>query len=60
MLERVRGRDGDLERARIGVADVLGGEDRHPAGDEARVLAALEHRGEVVDGRVGIGARAST
>jgi hypothetical protein len=25
----------------------------HPPRDEARVLAALEHRGEVVDGGVG-------
>ena len=56
MLERLGGGDGDDERARIGVADVLGGEDHHPAGDEARVLAAFEHRGEVVDGRVGIAA----
>ena len=56
VLERLRGGDGDDERPRIGVADVLGGEDHHPAGDEARILAALEHRGEVVHGRVGVAA----
>ena len=54
MLERLRCRDGDEECSRIGVADVLGGEDDHPPGDEARILAALEHRGEVVHGRIGI------
>ena len=56
VLERVRRGDGDEERAWVGVADVLGGEDGHPAGDEARILAAFEHRGEVVDGRVRVGA----
>ena len=56
MLECVRGRDRHLERPGVGVADVLGGEDHHPADDEARVLAALEHRREVVDGRIGVGA----
>ena len=44
VLDGVRGRDRDLERARVGVADVLAGEDHHPPRDEARVLAALEHR----------------
>ena len=54
MLDRVRGRDGDQQRLRVGVADVLGGEDDHPPGDEPRVLAALEHRREVVERRVGV------
>ena len=54
VLDRVRGGDGDRQRLRVGVADVLGGEDDHPAGDEARVLAALEHGGEVVQRRVGV------
>ena len=31
-VERLHGRDGHLERARIGVADVLGGADDHAAG----------------------------
>ena len=48
--------DGDLERLRVGEADVLGGEDDQAAGDEERVLAALEHAGEPVEGGVGVGA----
>ena len=49
----------DGERLRGGVADVLGGEDHHPAGDEARILAAGEHRGEVIDRCVDVGVRGS-
>ncbi len=56
VLERLRRRDRDHERLRVSVAHVLRGEDDHPACDEARVLARLEHRDEVVDGRVGVGA----
>ena len=52
MLDRLRRGDRDEQRLRIGVADVLGGEHDHPPGDEARVLAALEHHREVVDGRL--------
>ena len=52
VLDRLRRRDGDEQRLRVGVADVLGGEHDHPARDEARVLAAFEHRGEVVDRRL--------
>ncbi len=44
-----RGRGGrHRQRARVGVADVLGGEDHHPPHDEARVLSALQHHREVV------------
>ena len=57
MLERLRGGDGDEQGPRVGVADVLRGEDHHAPGDEARVLAALEHRREVVDGRVRVAPR---
>jgi hypothetical protein len=46
------GGDRDEQRPRIGIAHVLGGEDHHPAGDEARVLTGLEHHREVVDSRV--------
>ena len=56
MFDRLCRGDGDDERLRVGQADVLRGEDDHPAGDEPGVLAALEHRGEVVDGAVGVGA----
>ena len=45
-------RDRHRERARVGVADVLGGEHHHPADDEPRVLAALEHHRQVVQRRV--------
>ena len=54
VLDRVGGGDGDRQRLRIGVPDVLGGEDDHAPRDEARVLAALQHRGQVVQRRVGI------
>ncbi len=50
----MRGGDCHLERARIGVPHVLGREDDHAPRDEARVLARLEHRREVVDGCVGV------
>jgi hypothetical protein len=32
----------------IGIADVLRGEDKHPAGDELRVLSPLQHTGQIV------------
>jgi hypothetical protein len=54
VLDRLCRRDGDDERVRVGETDVLGGENDHPPGDEAGVLPRLEHRGQVVDGRVGI------
>ena len=56
MLDRLRRRDGDEQRARIGVADVLGREHDHAPRDEARVLAALQHRREVVHGRLRVAA----
>ena len=56
VLDGARSRHRHDEGVRIGEADVLGGEDHHAAGDEARILAGLEHRGEVVDRRIGIGA----
>ena len=54
MLDRVCRRDSDEQRLRVGVADVLGGEHDHPPRDEARVLAALEHRRQVVHGGIGV------
>src|SRR5436190_6402029 len=56
VLHGVRGGDGDLERAGVRVADVLAREDHHPPGDEAGVLAALEHRRQVEQGGIGVGA----
>jgi len=54
VLDGVRRRDRDQQRARVRVADVLGGEHDHPPRDVAGVLAALEHRREVVHGGIGI------
>ena len=55
-MDGVLRRDRDLERLRVGVADVLGGEDHHAARDEERVLAGLEHAHHPVDRGVGIAA----
>ena len=52
VLDRLRGGGRERQRRRVGVADVLGGEDHHPPHDEARVLAALEHHRQVVQRRV--------
>ena len=55
--EKVRGVLGgerDLERARIGVADVLGGEADQAPRDVERILAGLEHAREPVDAGVGV------
>ena len=46
-VERLRGRHGHLEGARVGVADVLGGADDQPPGDEpgsspAAIMAASQ------------------
>ena len=54
LLHRLRRRDGERQRLRVGVADVLAGEDHHPPGDELRVLAALDHHREVVERGVGV------
>ena len=54
-VDRLGGGVGDHERLRVGVADVLGGQDHHPPGDEAGVLAALEHHRQVVQRGVGVG-----
>ena len=53
-MHRVLCRQRDLERARIGVADVLGREPDEPARDVERILAGLEHARQPVDGRVGV------
>jgi hypothetical protein len=53
-LERRQRRGRDDERLRIGVADVLAGEDDHAAQDEARLLARLQHARHPVRGGVRI------
>ena len=55
-VQRLLGGHRDLQGARVGVADVLGGEDDHAPGDEQRILAGLEHPRQPVDGGVGVGA----
>ena len=44
------------ERLRVGLADVLAGQDDQAADDEAGVLAGLEHAGQPVEAGVGVGA----
>ena len=56
VLERVGGGHRHDERLRVGLADVLAGQDDHAADDEAGVLTGLEHAGEPVEAGVGIGA----
>ena len=55
-VDGVLRRDRDLQRLRVGVADVLGGEDHHATRDEERVFAGLEHAHQPVEGGVGIAA----
>ncbi len=50
------GGDRDRQRVRIGQADVLAGGDHQAAGDEAGVLAGLDHPGQIVQGGVDVGA----
>jgi hypothetical protein len=45
-----------LQRARVGVADVLGRHAQHAPRDVARVATAVEHAAEPVQRRVRIGA----
>ncbi len=46
---------GQGQRMRVGEAHVLGGEAHEAAGDVERVLAALDHAGQPVQGGVGVG-----
>ena len=47
---------GHQQGAVVGHSDVLGGEDHEPPGDEAGILARLQHAGQPVQARVGVGA----
>ena len=47
-------RDGDGERLRVRVADVLRCEAHQPAGDVQRIFAGFEHARQPVDGRIRI------
>ena len=55
-MHRLLHRQGHLQGARVGVADILGGEDDHSADDEERILARLQHPRQPVEGAVGIAA----
>src|SRR5207247_2643622 len=48
--------DSHAQRARVCVPDVLRGENHHAPGDEAWILARLQHRCQVVDGCVRVAA----
>ncbi len=54
VLDRLGGGHRHEQRLRIRHADILAGEDHHPAGDEPGVLAGLEHPRQPVDGGVGV------
>jgi hypothetical protein len=56
VLDGVRRRGRHGQRRRVGHADVLAGEDDHPAGDEPGVLAGHQHPGQPVQRRVDVGA----
>jgi hypothetical protein len=51
VLPSRRGQDGGL---RIGVADVLAGEDRYAPGNEARIFTCREHAGEPIRCCIGV------
>ena len=53
-VERLASGDRDLQRSRVGVADVLRRADDQPPGDELGVLAGGDHRGQPVQGGVGV------
>ena len=56
VLDGLGGGDGHQQRLRVGLADVLAGQDDQAAGDEPGVLAGLEHAGQPVEAGVGVGA----
>jgi hypothetical protein len=51
-LDRLGCGDGEWEALRVGVADIFGGQDDDPPGDEHRVLPRLDHARQVVQRRV--------
>jgi hypothetical protein len=51
VFDGLRGGNCYQQRARVRVADVLGGQHDHASRDEAGVLAAREHRGEGIYAR---------
>ena len=55
-LGRLHRRHRHQQAPRVGIADILAGEDHEPAGEEANVFAPLEHPGKPVETGVGIAA----
>ena len=55
-VDGVLGGNGDLQGLGIGVADIFGGKDNHPAGDEERILTGFDHAHQPVKRGVGIAA----
>ena len=55
VLDGVGGGRRHHQAHRVGLADVLAGQDDQAAGDEAGVLTGLEHAGQVVQGGLGVG-----
>ena len=55
-LKGLLGGEGDPEGVGVGQSDILGGGDDQSPGDEARILASVEHLGHPVEGGVGVGA----
>ncbi|GBE48673.1 hypothetical protein BMS3Bbin12_01854 [bacterium BMS3Bbin12] len=51
-LLRLPGVQGQCERTRVGVADVLGGHAHHPPGDVAGIAAAVQHARQPVERRI--------
>ena len=55
-LARLHGRDGQRQRVRIGIADVLAGKDHQPAAEKPHILAPFEHPRQPIEAGVGIAA----
>ncbi len=55
-FERLPCIEGELERSRIGVADILGSEADHSSGDVQGVATPVEHAHEPIQGSIRIGA----
>ena len=53
-MDGVLGGNGDLQGLGIGVADIFGGKNNHPAGDEERILASFDHAHQPVKRGVGV------
>ncbi len=55
-LASLHRRHGQRQRGRVGVANILAGENHQPPSQKSRLLATFEHSGQPINPRVGIGA----